>query len=395
MQQNLPPRNKCISFSPCYQFVPKLPQRRLSLAYMSSGYFWLRSGWTFPPQAFLVVVAIHHRTHRNYSNFVLGNAQVLPVYPIVYCSDGFCELTGWARAQIMQKGCACKFLYGPETDEEHKGQIEKALESKTELKMEVMFYKKNESLTFGDTPSKLLSPSDEERRLRKTLPADLWPYLEEGRKTADTFREILTTTKWSSSSFSDQEILIKSAENSKTGWNMFYLEMELDIPPYVLFRSDWDTVPEITKWNPLVLESSVPLDLTPHCRITHQVSAPIANGLIWSREIVAVACWEKEGDTIYSSYSSVEAMLYPQGFVYAPLAGNPNKTLLTWIYHTDLRLAFVPTAILNIRTPSCVLCFWLLEFDELKCSTAFLDRGAVLQYMTNALTVPVDEETPD
>ena len=77
------------------------------------------------------------------SNFVLGNAQVLPVYPIVYCSDGFCELTGWARAQIMQKGCACKFLYGPETDEEHKGQIEKALESKTELKLEVMFYKKN------------------------------------------------------------------------------------------------------------------------------------------------------------------------------------------------------------------------------------------------------------
>ncbi|VVC94381.1 unnamed protein product, partial [Leptidea sinapis] len=40
------------------------------------------------------------------SNFVLGNAQV-PSYPIVYCSDGFCELTGWARAHIMQKGCAC------------------------------------------------------------------------------------------------------------------------------------------------------------------------------------------------------------------------------------------------------------------------------------------------
>lgn len=97
------------------------------------------------------------------SNFVLGNAQVPTNYPIVYCSDGFCELTAFPRAQIMQKGkfvkakgktlqlqlgldsppgCACKFLYGAETDEEKKKQIEKALEDKTELKLEVKFYKK-------------------------------------------------------------------------------------------------------------------------------------------------------------------------------------------------------------------------------------------------------------
>ena len=76
------------------------------------------------------------------SNFVLGNAQV-GQHPIVYCSDGFCELTGYARAQIMQKGCACKFLYGAETPDEQKQQIEKALETKIELKMEVILYKKN------------------------------------------------------------------------------------------------------------------------------------------------------------------------------------------------------------------------------------------------------------
>lgn len=80
------------------------------------------------------------------SNFVLGNAQVPSLYPIVYCSDGFCELTGFARAQIMQKGCACKFLYGPETKEEERAMIDKSLESKTELKMEVVFYKKSGKL---------------------------------------------------------------------------------------------------------------------------------------------------------------------------------------------------------------------------------------------------------
>jgi len=43
----------------------------------------------------------------------------------------------------MQKGCACKFLYGAETTDEQKQQIEKALEYKSELKQEVILYKKN------------------------------------------------------------------------------------------------------------------------------------------------------------------------------------------------------------------------------------------------------------
>lgn len=41
----------------------------------------------------------------------------------------------------MQKGCACTFLFGPETDEGHKKAICAALDSKSELKLEVTFYK--------------------------------------------------------------------------------------------------------------------------------------------------------------------------------------------------------------------------------------------------------------
>lgn len=74
---------------------------------------------------------------------MLGNAQVPALYPIVYCSDGFCDLTGFPRAQIMQKGCACKFLYGRDTSEDHTVQIDRSLELKTELKLEVIFYKKD------------------------------------------------------------------------------------------------------------------------------------------------------------------------------------------------------------------------------------------------------------
>ena len=43
----------------------------------------------------------------------------------------------------MQKGCACKFLHGPGTDQEKLVEIEKALEAKTELQVEVQFYRKN------------------------------------------------------------------------------------------------------------------------------------------------------------------------------------------------------------------------------------------------------------
>ncbi len=76
------------------------------------------------------------------SNFVLGNAQVQSLYPIVYCSDGFCELTGYARAELMQKSCACHFLYGPETSDRLTAQIQGALDERREFKTELVFYKK-------------------------------------------------------------------------------------------------------------------------------------------------------------------------------------------------------------------------------------------------------------
>lgn len=72
---------------------------------------------------------------------MLGNAKIAKIFPIVYCSDGFCELTGYSRAQIMQKSCACNFLYGQKTDVQHRDAISNALEQKQELKLEVILYR--------------------------------------------------------------------------------------------------------------------------------------------------------------------------------------------------------------------------------------------------------------
>lgn len=85
------------------------------------------------------------------SNFVLGNAQVQSVYPIVYCSDGFCELTGFARGELMQKSSMCHFLCGGETSDLLTSQMQKALDERREFKTEIILYKKSgEAGRLGD-----------------------------------------------------------------------------------------------------------------------------------------------------------------------------------------------------------------------------------------------------
>ncbi|KAM6965991.1 potassium voltage-gated channel subfamily H member 4a isoform 2-T2 [Tautogolabrus adspersus] len=105
-------------------------------------------GLLAPQNTFLDTIANHFDgTH---SNFLLGNAQGRHGYPIVYCSDGFCELTGFVRTEVMQKTCTCSFLHGVETNESVIQQLDKALEGQQEFQGEVCLYRKNDvSETYG------------------------------------------------------------------------------------------------------------------------------------------------------------------------------------------------------------------------------------------------------
>ncbi|VDP72509.1 unnamed protein product [Echinostoma caproni] len=99
-----------------------------------------RKGLVAPQNTFLDTIAT--RFDGTHSNFVLGNAQVNE-HPIVYCSDGLIELTGYNRSQIMSRCCSCSFLWGDQTTEEARQLITDALEKKTKLQIEVYFHKKN------------------------------------------------------------------------------------------------------------------------------------------------------------------------------------------------------------------------------------------------------------
>nr|XP_004655429.2 potassium voltage-gated channel subfamily H member 4 [Jaculus jaculus] len=100
-------------------------------------------GLLAPQNTFLDTIAT--RFDGTHSNFLLANAQGPRGFPIVYCSDGFCELTGYGRTEVMQKTCSCRFLYGPETSESALQRLHKALEGHQEHRAEICFYRKDGS----------------------------------------------------------------------------------------------------------------------------------------------------------------------------------------------------------------------------------------------------------
>lgn len=54
------------------------------------------------------VFLIRHSIYINYftadSSFLLANAQIVD-FPIVYCNESFCKISGYNRAEVMQKSC--------------------------------------------------------------------------------------------------------------------------------------------------------------------------------------------------------------------------------------------------------------------------------------------------
>ena len=75
-------------------------------------------------------------------NFIIANAQV-ECKPIIFCNDGFCDLCGYSRAEVMQKVCSCDFLHGPLTTAYAIRQIKEALGGVEEKQVEVLYYKKD------------------------------------------------------------------------------------------------------------------------------------------------------------------------------------------------------------------------------------------------------------
>ncbi|KAH0954497.1 hypothetical protein HN011_011688 [Eciton burchellii] len=78
------------------------------------------------------------------SSFLLANAQIVD-FPIVYCNESFVKISGYNRAEVMQKSCRCGFMYGELTDKETIARIEECLEGQIHDQFEILLYKKTKT----------------------------------------------------------------------------------------------------------------------------------------------------------------------------------------------------------------------------------------------------------
>ncbi|KAJ3606116.1 hypothetical protein NHX12_025637 [Muraenolepis orangiensis] len=76
------------------------------------------------------------------TSFLLGNAQILE-WPVVYSNDGFCQLSGYHRAEVMHKSSTCNFMYGELTDRGTVDKIQHTFDSYESSFVEVLLYAKN------------------------------------------------------------------------------------------------------------------------------------------------------------------------------------------------------------------------------------------------------------
>ncbi|XP_034045151.1 potassium voltage-gated channel subfamily H member 1b [Thalassophryne amazonica] len=97
-----------------------------------------RRGLVAPQNTFLENIV----RRSNDTNFVLGNAQIVD-WPIVYSNDGFCKLSGYHRAEVMQKSSTCSFMYGELTDKDISEKVRQTFENYEMNSFEILMYKKN------------------------------------------------------------------------------------------------------------------------------------------------------------------------------------------------------------------------------------------------------------
>ncbi|XP_056670648.1 potassium voltage-gated channel subfamily H member 6 [Monodelphis domestica] len=76
--------------------------------------------------------------------FLIANAQIENC-AIIYCNDGFCQLFGYSRMEVMQRPCTCDFLTGPDTPPSAVSRLAQALLGAKECKLEILYYRKDAS----------------------------------------------------------------------------------------------------------------------------------------------------------------------------------------------------------------------------------------------------------
>ncbi|KAL1267399.1 hypothetical protein QQF64_032762 [Cirrhinus molitorella] len=100
----------------------------------------VRRGHVAPQNTFLGIII--RKFEGQNKKFIIANARVQNC-AIIYCNDGFCEMTGFSRPDVMQKPCTCDFLHGEQTTRHAIAQVAQALLGSEERKVEITYHRKD------------------------------------------------------------------------------------------------------------------------------------------------------------------------------------------------------------------------------------------------------------
>ncbi|XP_025991230.1 potassium voltage-gated channel subfamily H member 2 isoform X10 [Solenopsis invicta] len=100
----------------------------------------VRRGHVAPRTTIIETIIRKFDTHDR--SFLVANAQQ-GLCHIIYCSDGFCRLTGFSRAEVMQRPAVCDFLHGPMTSPHAVAALRDALAAGVEKHFEILYYRKD------------------------------------------------------------------------------------------------------------------------------------------------------------------------------------------------------------------------------------------------------------
>ena len=79
---------------------------------------------------------------------MLANARIVD-FPLVYCNEGLCQLTGFERSELMQKPAVCTVMHGERTSTESIARLEDAMDKQLADQFEIQLYKKNSTTRLG------------------------------------------------------------------------------------------------------------------------------------------------------------------------------------------------------------------------------------------------------
>ncbi|XP_038115063.1 potassium voltage-gated channel subfamily H member 8 isoform X2 [Culex quinquefasciatus] len=100
----------------------------------------VRRGHVAPKTTLIETIIRKFDTHNR--SFLVANAQPESCH-IIFCSDGFCKMTGFTRAEVMQRSACTEFLQGQMTSQAVVQSIKEALRKGEEQHFEILYYRKN------------------------------------------------------------------------------------------------------------------------------------------------------------------------------------------------------------------------------------------------------------